>query len=432
LKISLQTPHVLAVEQESTLLKEMTNSVTVRIVQTSFLMFLGYLVIGLLLAILPSVVHLKLGLTPVWAGIVVSAQYVSTLLSRPRAGLMTDVIGPKPTVLSGQAAFLVSGCLLLISAFLQHRIALCISALLLSRLLLGYGESSIATGTIAWGLGRVGPENATQVISWSGIASYSAMALGAPLGIWIDRHSGFAAIGVTVLAISLLNLTFAVLIARVPVFGGTRMGFSKLLLRVLPMGLGLALGTVGFGVIASFLTLYFAWRHWSDPAIALILFGIGFVATRLLLANTINRWGGFPLAIVSLFVEFAGLFVLWMAKTPDTAMAATALSGCGFALVFPALGVEVVREVSEQDRGAALGVFTAFLDLAMGVAGPLAGYVIMRFGYPAMLLSASSAAICGCVILAILLYKMREHQARELSSLVGSTSSSRFGLQGKL
>jgi MFS family permease len=410
----------------------MSNSVTVRIVQTSFLMFLGYLVIGLLLAILPSFVHLKLGLTPVWAGVVVSAQYVSTLLSRPRAGLMTDVIGPKPTVLSGQAAFLVSGFLLLISAFLQHRIALCMSALLLSRVVLGYGESSIATGTITWGLGRVKPENATQVISWAGIASYGAMALGAPLGIWIERYYGFAAIGAAVLAISLLNVTFAVSITGVPVVGGTRMGFSKLLLRVLPKGLGLALGTVGFGVIASFLTLYFARQHWSDPAIALVLFGIGFVATRLLLANTIDRWGGFRLAIASLFVEFTGLFVLWMAKTPDTAMAATALSGCGFALVFPALGVEVVREVSGQERGAALGVYTAFLDLAMGVTGPLAGYVIMRFGYPAMFLAASSAAMCGCMILAVLLYRTHEHQARELSSPVGSTSSSWSVLRGKL
>jgi MFS family permease len=410
----------------------MSNSVTVRIVQTSFLMFLGYLVIGLLLAILPSFVHLKLGLTPVWAGVVVSAQYVSTLLSRPRAGLMTDVIGPKPTVLSGQAAFLASGFLLLISAFLQHRIALCMSALLLSRVVLGYGESSIATGTITWGLGRVKPENATQVISWAGIASYGAMALGAPLGIWIERYYGFAAIGAAVLAISLLNVTFAVSITGVPVVGGTRMGFSKLLLRVLPKGLGLALGTVGFGVIASFLTLYFARQHWSDPAIALVLFGIGFVATRLLLANTIDRWGGFRLAIASLFVEFTGLFVLWMVKTPDTAMAATALSGCGFALVFPALGVEVVREVSGQERGAALGVYTAFLDLAMGVTGPLAGYVIMRFGYPAMFLAASSAAMCGCMILAVLLYRTHEHQARELSSPVGSTSSSWSVLRGKL
>src|ERR1035438_6556506 len=127
-----------------TLFREMANSVTFRIVQTSFLMFLGYLVIGLLLAILPSFVHLRLGLTPVWAGIVVSAQYASTLLSRPRAGLMTDLIGPKATVLSGQAAFIVSGSLLQISALLEHRIALCISALLLSRIVLGYGVIAIA------------------------------------------------------------------------------------------------------------------------------------------------------------------------------------------------------------------------------------------------------------------------------------------------
>ena len=60
------------------------------------------------------------------------------------------------------------------------------------------------------------------------------------------------------------------------------------------------------------------------------------------------------------------------------------------------------------------------------------GYVIMRVGYPAMLLSASSAAICGCMILAILLYRMREHQARELGSPVGSVSSSWFVLRGKL
>jgi predicted MFS family arabinose efflux permease len=151
-----------------------------------------------------------------------------------------------------------------------------------------------------------------------------------------------------------------------------------------------------------------------------------------LLANTIDRWGGFRLGIASLLVEFTGLFALWMAQTPDTAMAGTALSGCGFALVFPALGVEVVREVSGQDRGAAPGVYTAFLDLAMGITGPLAGYVIMRFGYSAMFLSASGAAMCGCMILAVLLYTICKNQARELNSPVGSSSRSWFVLREKL
>jgi predicted MFS family arabinose efflux permease len=399
-------------------LRGLANSITVRILQTSLLMFFCYLVIGILLAILPCFIHLKLGLSPVWAGIVVSAQYAATLLSRPRVGLMTDCIGPKATVLWGQVACLLSGILLLLSAFLEDKTVLCVSSLLLSRIALGCSESCIATGTITWGLRRVGMENDNQVISWSGIASYGAMALGAPMGVWIELHIGFAAVGATVLAIVLLNLALAVSIAGVPVLRGDRMEFLTILQRVLPKGLSLALGTVGFGVIASFLTLYFIQQHWRDPAIALVLFGVAFVGTRLAFANTVKVWGGFRVAIASLLVESVGLLTLWVAKTPHVAAAATAISGCGFALVFPALGVEVVRGVNEQNRGTALGIYTAFLDLAMGVTGPIAGYVITLAGYAATFLSASGAAICGCIVLSVILYRMHERPALQLAGPV--------------
>ena len=33
--------------------------------------------------------------------------------------------------------------------------------------------------------------------------------------------------------------------------------------RVLPHGVALALGSLGFGTIASFITLFFASRHWA-------------------------------------------------------------------------------------------------------------------------------------------------------------------------
>ena len=169
------------------------------------------------------------------------------------------------------------------------------------------------------------------------------MAAGAPLGIWLESRYGLESIGAAAVGISVLNLALALPLAGVPIVRGAHLAFSRVLGRVGLHGLGLTLGTVGFAAIASFTGLYYSSRHWTDPGLALILFGSGFIVTRLLFAGTINRWGGFRVAIVSFIVESAGLFVLWSATTHDAALAGAALSGCGFALVFPALGVEAIK-----------------------------------------------------------------------------------------
>jgi predicted MFS family arabinose efflux permease len=134
--------------------------------------------------------------------------------------------------------------------------------------------------------------------------------------------------------------------------------------KVFPYGLSLALRGIGFGTIASFITLYYASRHWQHAGLSLSLFGVSFVAPRLLFANTINKWGGYRVAIVSLACECSGLILLWLASVPAVVQAGVAPTGFGFSLVFPALGVEAVRNVPAHDRGSALGVYTAFVDLS--------------------------------------------------------------------
>ena len=387
------------------------TSTTVRIIHTSLFSFFYYLTIGLLLAVLPGFVHLHLGLSPLWAGVAVSSQYLATLVTRPKAGSMTDVMGPRATVLLGQLTGLLSGLCLIAAALLQSKTVTCFAVLLISRLVLGCGESCVATGAITWGLGRVGREYAAQVISWSGIANYGAMAAGAPLGIWLENRYGLESMGGATLGISVLNLVLALPLAGVPILRGAHLAFSRVLGRVGLHGLGLTLGTVGFAAIASFTGLYYSSRHWTDPALALILFGSGFIVTRLLFSGTINRWGGFLVATVSLIVEAAGLFVLWSATTHDVALAGAALSGCGFALVFPALGVEALKTVADQNHGAALGVFTGFLDLAMGITGPIAGFIVGKFGYSAIFLYGSGAAGCGFVLTVFLYRMVREPNA---------------------
>lgn len=395
------------------------NSTTVRILHTSLFTFLYYLTIGLLLAVLPGFVHLHLGFSPLWAGIAVSSQYLATVATRPNAGRMTDIAGPRATVLRGQVYGLLSGLCLVAAALLESYAEVCFAVLLISRVILGSGESCVATGALTWGLGRVRPEHAAQVISWNGIASYGAMAAGAPLGIWLETRYGLGSIGAVSLGVSLVSLALAVPLAGIPIRRGSHLPFPKVLGRVLLHGLGLALGTAGFATIGSFTTLYFAIRHWNDPAMALSLFGICFVVTRLAFPGAINRWCGLRVGMVSFIVESAGLFVLWSATTHDLALAGIALSGCGLALVFPALGVEAVKSVDEQNRGAALGVFTAFLDCAMGITGPVAGFIAGKFGYSAIFLFASGSAGCGFALTLLLYYLARERRVAILRRIPG-------------
>ena len=375
------------------------HSVTLRIVRTSLFNFFCYLIVGLLLSVVPGFVHLHLGFSTFWAGVAVSSQYAATLVSRPKAGRMTDLLGPRATVLLGQLTCFLSGLLLLLAVTLEHKVMFCFGVLLMSRVVLGCGESGVATGAATWGLARVNREYAPQVISWSGIASYGGMSVGAPLGIWLENTFGMMAIGAAVTGISLLNFALAVPLAGVPILRGDHLPFPRVLRKVFVDGLGLALGTTGFGTIASFTTLYYASRNWGEPALAMSLFGVGFIATRLIFAGTINRWGGIRVAMVSFFVESAGLLLLWSATSPDMALAGASLSGCGFALVFPALGVEAVRAVADSDRGSALGVYGAFLDLAMAVTGPIAGFIISKWGYASIFLYGSAAAACAFVLI---------------------------------
>ncbi|CEJ96074.1 Xanthine transporter,putative [Caballeronia glathei] len=378
-------------------------AVTGRIVSVVVFTFLCYLTIGIPLAVLPGFVHTDLGFGSVMAGAAISVQYFATLASRPLAGRTADTLGPKKTVLYGLTACGASGILLLASALAAQWHTVSLVLLVLGRLVLGFGESWVGTGSITWGIGRVGVSNNAKVISWNGIATYGALALGAPLGVAIEHALGFASLGFIVIALGALGYWLATRMAPVPVVHGERMSYRSVFFRVLPHGLGLALGSAGFGSIATFITLFYAAHHWPNAALSLTVFGTLFVGARLLFANTIKTYGGFRVAIVSFAFECAGLLLLWLAPDPAFALAGAALTGFGFALVFPALGVEAVGLVPPASRGAALSAYSVFLDLSLGLTGPLAGYVAGEFGYGSVFLFAAVAAALA-VGLSVVLY----------------------------
>jgi predicted MFS family arabinose efflux permease len=83
--------------------------------------------------------------------------------------------------------------------------------------------------------------------------------------------------------------------------------------------------------------------------------------------------------------------------------------GFGFSLVFPALAVEALPRVTEENRGSALGIFNAFADVSFFLAGPLAGGVIGVFGYSSAFLF---ALLCVMASLGIVILLMRQRTSR--------------------
>lgn len=93
--------------------------------------------------------------------------------------------------------------------------------------------------------------------------------------------------------------------------------------------------------------------------------------------------------------------------TPELALAGAALTGFGFSLVFPALGVEAVNLVPASSRGAAVGAYSLFIDLSLGITGPLAGAIAAGFGFVSIFLFAALASLTG-LALSVYLYKQTQ------------------------
>jgi len=369
-----------------------------RIISVVIFNFASYLTIGLPLAVLPGYVHDVMGYSAFWAGLVISVQYLATLLSRPHAGRFADQWGAKKVVVFGLFGVLICGICYALAALSAGIPILSLVLLCVGRLILGIGQSFTGTGTTLWGVGLVGSPHIGRVISWNGIFTYGAMAVGAPLGVAIYHWGGLLLLAGVVIAVALLAILFACPRPAVTTSKGKPLPFRAVLGRVWGFGMLLAMGSVGFGVISTFITLFYQDKGWSGAAFALTLFSVAFVCTRLLFPNAINRRGGLNVALISFAVEAVGLLLVWGSWDPWMAKMGALLTGSGFSLVFPAIGVVAVKAVPPQNQGSALAAYTTFMDLALGITGPLAGLIMSYAGVSVIYLLGSFLACLAILV----------------------------------
>jgi len=346
---------------------------------------LGLLAVGATLPVIPRFVSEELNGSDLEVAVVTGAFALTGIVCRPLAGAAADRKGRRVTVIAGASLAMIAGALLFLPAS--------IPGLILSRLVLGAGEGTVFTAGSAWVVDMAPEERRGRMIGFYGLAIWTGLALGPPVGELLLRAGGynlvwaFAAVAPALAALVASRLPEAVTPGegepRGPIISREAAG----------PGVTFSLGVWGFASVSAFIVLALDERGIGHGAEVFSVFALTVVLTRIVGGSLPDRIGAARCAFGAALVESVGLLLLGLAQTLPVAILGAMGMGAAFSLLFPALSLLAVNRVAPERRGAAMGTFTASFDLGMLMGSVAVGAAAAVGGYSAALYVASAAAL---------------------------------------
>lgn len=355
--------------------------------------FCGLVAVGAALPVLPRYVHGPLGGGDVEVGIVVGAYAVTGLLLRPVAGRLADTRGRKPTVVVGGLLLTLSGLL-----YLPH---LGLAGLIAARLVLGIGEGAVYTAGSAWIVDLAPPARRGRVLGLYGLAVWGGLSVGPLVGELLLDAGGYTAVWLLTAGLPLLGMAIALTVPDRfrPVAHAEP--HPLVAPEAVRPGLAVALASVGYATVASFIVLHLDSRGVGHGAAVFAAFAAMIVVTRLFLGDLPDRVGAARVAIGATIGEAAGLLALALAQSQPVAIAGGVAMGAAFSLLNPSLMLIAVNRVSARARGATMGTFTAFFDAGVGLGAPLAGLAAALSSYEGAFLLGAAIALGSAAMIAL-------------------------------
>jgi MFS family permease len=348
---------------------------------------------GLLLPGVPLYVEGPLGGGDVAVGVSVGAFSATALLLRPWAGRLGDRRGRRPLMLIGATLFGLS--------VVGYVIARSVPSLVAFRLLTGTGEAFFFTGAASVINDLAPDERRGEAVSFFSLALYVGIGIGPIFGELTIESLGFPATWLLAAGLAFLATALALGVPETRPAGPVDEPRSTRLIHrgaLLP-GTVLLTSVLGQAGFFAFLPLYALTVGLGGSRFVFLMYSAIVVAIRLFGARIPDVLGAGRCARASLLCSAAGLAIAGLWREPAGLIVGTVVLAVGSSLAFPALMVLALRGTSPLERGAVLGTFTAFVDLAFGVGPAGLGFVAAAAGYGGVFLAASSMALAGYVLL---------------------------------
>ncbi|MGH3115909.1 MAG: MFS transporter [Gaiellales bacterium] len=351
---------------------------------------LYFVSVGATIPVLPRFVSGPLHGSNAEVGLVLGIFSATAVVLRPVAGRIGDR--------RGRRLLIVTGALLAAGAMTFYGRAGSVLPLVGLRLLNGAGEAFFFTGAATAVTDIAPPQRRGEALSLFSVALYLGLALGPLVGEALLAASGF---GVSFLVAASIGAAAAAvgLGVRDTRRGGEAPQGRLIHAAALLPGVVVATSIWGFAGFSSFVPLHALAIGLTGSGLLFGLFSLIVVAVRTVGARIPDVLGARRTASISLAISGAALFAMSAWTSGLGLYVTTALLGLGQSLAFPALMSLAVAGVPASDRGAAVGTFTAFVDVAFG-AGPLSlGIVAELSGYRGVFFASALVSVLGLAIL---------------------------------
>lgn len=359
-----------------------------------------YLVSGASFATIPLFVSRELGQGATVVGTLTGLSFLVAIATRLWAGGFADRKGPKPALILGVWLAVLSGLFAWAADIYQDSTRVAIWSLILSRVLLGSAEAIVVVAAQTWALAVAGPTRSAMALGWVGSASFVTTAIGAPVGGILYAAYGFEGVAIAMILIPVPIIAWLMRVPGASVEVGQSLVFMDVIRRIAIHCVTIGLVGVSYGTIVSFSVLLFEERGWAPPWMGLTLFSVALVAIRVFAGSVPDRFGAGRTAVWSLLVQFSGFALMAHSHSVAGAYVGAMLAGLGFALVYPSVASQALNRVPPRNRGAAMALFSAAVNLVLGIGGPFMGLLAEHRGTGAVFyLAAVAAFLAGLIVL---------------------------------
>jgi MFS family permease len=354
---------------------------------------LSFVAIGAALPVLPTFVRGPLHANDLAVGVVVGAFALTDVVCRPIAGRQADHRGRRIVLIAGALAMAFGGGLYLLS----HSVGTLVAA----RLIVGAGEGAVYTAGASWAVDLAPEDSHGLALGLFGLAVWGGLSLGPLAGELLRSAAGYDAVWTLTAVLPAATAAIALRLREPPRAAAAPLGRSAWFPRAAHRpGIALALANLGYAALAGFGLLLLRARGIGGGASLFTAFAVAVFASRLVLGRMPDRAGAQTTATAAGLLEALGLTIIALAGSLAVALAGAVVVGVGFSMLFPSLALMVVGDVGAQGRASALGAFTAFFDIGVGLGAPLAGAIAALAGYPAVFGVAAGAALCTAALAA--------------------------------